>query len=58
MYATNIDFVEKKCRINTGNIGHYRAGITVLVLHGQEAEIGFYVKDSMKWQNTITGIIK
>lgn len=39
-------------------LGHYRAGITVLVLHGQEAEIGFYVKDNMKWQNTITGIIK
>jgi len=39
-------------------LGHYRAGITVLVLHGKETEIGFYVKDSMKWQNTITGIIK
>jgi len=39
-------------------LGCYRAGMTVLVLHEQEVDIGFYVKDHIKWQNTITGVIK
>ncbi len=39
-------------------LGCYRAGMTVLVLHEQEVNIGFYVKDNIKWQNTITGIIR
>ena len=39
-------------------LGSHRAGIPVLVLHSKEADIGFFVRDILRWQNTIKGIIK
>jgi hypothetical protein len=39
-------------------LGQYRAGMTVMVLHTDRADIGFFVSDHMKWQNSIIGIIK
>lgn len=38
-------------------LGQYRARMSVLVLHGKEADIGFFVKDILRWQNAIKGII-
>lgn len=63
-----VPFVSKKFFIPTNEIkdvseskkflGHYRAGISVLVLHSKEADIGFFVKNVLRWQNAIRGIIK
>ena len=63
-----VPFVSKKFFIPTNEItdineskkflGHYRAGISVLVLHSKEADIGFFVKNILRWQNAIRGIIK
>lgn len=39
-------------------LGSYRAGLSFLVLHGRELDIGFFVKDNSKWQNTLLAIIK
>ena len=39
-------------------LGNVRAGMSFLVLHGADLEIGFYVKDNLKWQNTLLGLIK
>jgi len=39
-------------------LGSCRAGMPFLVLHGIDMDIGFYVKDNVKWQNTLLGFIK
>ena len=38
-------------------LGQY-VGKPILVLHCTEAEIGFLVKDSRRWQNAIKGVIE
>ncbi|MGB3340380.1 MAG: hypothetical protein WBB37_02740 [bacterium] len=39
-------------------LGSYRAGMSFLVLHDSNLDIGFFVKDNIKWQNALSGIIK
>jgi hypothetical protein len=63
-----IPLVGKKIEILLGHIktvteeksflGSHRPGMSFLVLHGHEADIGFFVRDNIKWQNILTGMIK
>jgi len=39
-------------------LGNIRPGMSFLVLHGNNVDIGFFVRDNLKWQNAITGMIK
>jgi hypothetical protein len=39
-------------------MGNIRPGMSFLVLHGNNVDIGFFVSDNIKWQNAIIGMIK
>jgi hypothetical protein len=62
-----IPFIGPKKEILTNNIcrvdeqktflGQFRAGVHVLVIHEDKADIGFFVKDIATWQNAIEALI-
>jgi hypothetical protein len=39
-------------------LGSRRAGLDFLILRGTNADIGFYVKDTIRWQNAIKNVMK
>ena len=39
-------------------LGQYRAGVEVLVLHGADVDIGFFVQDTSRWLSAVSVLLQ